>query len=116
MHILVRTVFSKLYTLDPKEEEAKLLAGNDDEAAEIELRMSVSTKDEKLPSEEDSSAEAEVEQGKQEKEIPEPEKEQEKEDVPPTPMSPTNRPECMSILISNKFTKFTIYRWPSFDT
>ncbi|KAF8163113.1 Sec7-like domain is implicated in guanine nucleotide exchange function [Crassisporium funariophilum] len=43
MHTLVRTVFSKLYTLDPEEEEAKLSSTPDDDAAELELRMTVST-------------------------------------------------------------------------
>ncbi|KAH9484177.1 hypothetical protein JR316_0003657 [Psilocybe cubensis] len=95
MHILVRTVFSKLHTLDPEEEEAKLLTGNDDEAAEIELRVSVPAKDEKAVSEESFSAETAVEQDQKEEQIAELEKEKEKEEVevPPTPMSPTNRPE-----------------------
>ncbi|KAF9567638.1 Sec7-domain-containing protein [Agrocybe pediades] len=45
MHTLVRVVFSKLYSLDPEEEEAKLLATAADDA-ETELRMSVTTEGE----------------------------------------------------------------------
>lgn len=104
MHSLVRTVFSKLYTLDPEEEEAKLLVGHDDEAAEIELRMSVTAKDEEPLSEEDSSTETEAEQEKQGKATPEPKN----DDVPPIPMSPTSRPECMSTPIFHEFTLHSV--------
>ncbi|PPQ64019.1 hypothetical protein CVT24_009393 [Panaeolus cyanescens] len=43
MHTLVRIVFSKLHSLDPDEEEAKLQAASQDEANEGELRMTVTS-------------------------------------------------------------------------
>lgn len=42
MHALVRTVFSRLHSLNAETAEAKLLAG-DDETAEGEIKMTVST-------------------------------------------------------------------------
>ena len=45
MHSLVRTVFSKLYMLDPTTEEAKLLTKSDDDAQELELKMTVQSKE-----------------------------------------------------------------------
>lgn len=45
MHSLVRTVFSKLHTLDPEAEEAKIALGEED-AGDGELKMKVATDNE----------------------------------------------------------------------
>ncbi|KAF8630385.1 hypothetical protein AX15_002943 [Amanita polypyramis BW_CC] len=45
MHSLVRTVFSKLYMLDPAIEEAKLLIKSDEDTQELELKMNVQSKE-----------------------------------------------------------------------
>jgi brefeldin A-resistance guanine nucleotide exchange factor 1 len=44
MHTLVRTVFSRLHSLDPRVEEEKLLAADED-APDAEIRMTMSTTD-----------------------------------------------------------------------
>lgn len=94
MHTLVRTVFSKLYTLDPDEEEAKLLAVQDDDANEGELRMSVTAKEESFVEEELPSNELNDALDSREKlEIVE------EEESPQPPLSPIDRPECMSYLV-----------------
>lgn len=95
MHTLVRTVFSKLHHLDPEEEEAKLLATNDDDAAEIELRMSVTTK-ESHPGEDEPPVDAEsAAPAENEQEEKEPVNTSAEDPVPQTPISLINRPECM---------------------
>ena len=83
MHTLVRTVFSKLHNLDPVEEEAKISSAADDEALEVEPRMTVSTSNEKVLHGEVSDP-------------PEgqPEVDMESNDVQPTPAPQTKRPEC----------------------
>jgi len=45
MQLLVRTVFSKLCTLDPATEEAKLTTKNDEEVQEPELKMNVQSQE-----------------------------------------------------------------------
>lgn len=88
MHTLVRTVFSKLYTLDPDEEEAKLLAVQDDLANEGELRMSVTTKEETFVEEEPPSNEVnDVIDSPENPEIVE------EEQPPQSPISLIDRPE-----------------------
>ncbi|KDR81436.1 hypothetical protein GALMADRAFT_239340 [Galerina marginata CBS 339.88] len=82
MHTLVRTVFSKLYTLEPEEEESKLVSVLDDDANEGELRMSVTPKDETQR----VSVETETEQVEETK-APE------QEAAGQTPTSLSNRPE-----------------------
>jgi len=90
MHTLVRTVFSKLYTLDPDEEEAKLLVVLDDDVNEGELRMSVTTKEETLVEEDLPSNESDDTTEHREKLAI-------KEEQSPQPLlSPINRPECTS--------------------
>lgn len=94
MHTLVRTVFSKLYTLDPGEEESKLLAVQDDNTNEGELRMSVTAKEETFVEEEPPSNEFNDALDYREKlEIVE------EEQPPQSPLSPIDRPECMSYLV-----------------
>ena len=81
MHTLVRMVFSKLRNLDPEEEEAKLSSA-EDEALEVELRMTVTTSKEKVVDSEVSD-------------IPERQIEVGVNDVPPTVSPQTKfRPEC----------------------
>jgi len=96
MHTLVRTVFSKLYTLDPDEEEAKLLAVQDDDANEGELRMSVTAKEETFVEEEQPSNELSETMDYQEKP-----KTVEEEQPLQSPPSPIDRPECMSYLVAS---------------
>lgn len=94
MHTLVRTVFSKLYTLDPDEEEAKLLAVQDDDANEGELRMSVTAKEETFVEEEPPSNEFNDALDSREK------LEMVEEEQPPqSPLSPIDRAECMSCFV-----------------
>ena len=81
MHALVRTVFSRLHSLDPEAEEAKLLVV-EDIAQEGEIKMSVST---------DIAAPGNAEPNLAEKVQPE-EKVEEAMIVPPTPGLP--RSEC----------------------
>lgn len=80
MHTLVRKVFSKLRNLDPEEEEAKL-SSVEDEALEVELRMTVTTSKEKVV---DSEASATLE-GQTVVGV---------NDEPPTVSPQTKRPEC----------------------
>ena len=99
MHNLVRTVFSKLYTLDPDEEEAKLLVVLDHDVNEGELRMSVTTKEETLVEEYLPSNESDnVTEHREESAIKE-------ERSPQSPLSPINRPECtfFPLMISHNF-------------
>lgn len=91
MHTLVRTVFSKLYTLDPDEEAAKLLAVQDDDANEGELRMSVTAKEETFVEEEPPSNEL--------NDSPEKLEILEEEQPPLSPLSPIDRAECMSCFV-----------------
>jgi brefeldin A-resistance guanine nucleotide exchange factor 1 len=51
MHSLARTAFAKLHILNPETEEAKLLVANE-EAAEGEIKMTVSARD--IPAEPES--------------------------------------------------------------
>ena len=83
MHTLVRMVFSKLRNLDPEEEEAKLSSVTEDEALEVELRMTVTTSKEKVVDTEASD----TPEGQTEVGI-------EGNDVQPTVAPPTKRPEC----------------------
>lgn len=85
MHILVRTVFSKLHELEPKAEEAKLQAGTIAEEAEGELRMTVTTKE--VTNEDAGSVNADDSTVKSDS------IDQKVDDAPP--LSPVNRPECM---------------------
>ncbi|KAF8350870.1 Sec7-like domain is implicated in guanine nucleotide exchange function [Amanita rubescens] len=55
MQLLVRTVFSKLCTLDPATEEAKLTAKNDEDVQEPELKMNVQSQG--IPKTEQESSE-----------------------------------------------------------
>lgn len=81
MHTLVRMVFSKLRKLDPEEEEAKLSSVAEDEALEVELRMTVSTSKEKVVvSEFSDTPEGRTEVGVN--------------DVQPTVAPQMKRPEC----------------------
>ena len=81
MHTLVRIVFSKLRNLDPEEEEAKLSSVADDEALEVELRMTVTTSKEKVvDSEASDTPEGQTEVGVN--------------DVQSTVAPQTKRPEC----------------------
>ena len=83
MHTLVRIVFSKLRKLDPEEEEAKLSSVAEDEALEVELRMTVTTSKEKVV---DSDA-SDTPEGQTEVGV-------EGNDVQPTLAPQTKRPEC----------------------
>lgn len=84
MHTLVRMVFSKLRNLDPEEEEAKLSSVAEDEALDVELRMTVTTSREKfVDSEASDTPEGQTEVGV------------EGNDVQPTVAPQTKRPECM---------------------
>jgi brefeldin A-resistance guanine nucleotide exchange factor 1 len=81
MHTLVRKVFSKLRNLDPKEEEAKLSSVAEDEALEVELRMTVTTSKEKVvDSEASDTQEGQTEMGVN--------------DAQPTVAPQMKRPEC----------------------
>jgi len=95
MHTLVRTVFSKLYTLDPDEEEAKLLAVQDDDANEGELRMSVTAKEETFMEEPPSNEFSEIIDSQEKPKIVE------EEQPTQSPPSPIDRPECMSYLVAS---------------
>lgn len=86
MHTLVRVVFSKLHELDPVEEEAKLQAAPTDEENEGELRMSVTTTAKE--SEETSSVNTDLEQTEKSEST-------DQHRIEETPLSPTNRPECV---------------------
>jgi hypothetical protein len=81
MHTLVRMVFSKLRNLDPEEEEAKLSSVAEDEALEVELRMTVTTS-KVVDSETSDTPEGQTEVGV------------EGNDVQPTVAPTTKRPEC----------------------
>ena len=76
-------VFSKLRNLDPEEEEAKLSSVAEDEALEVELRMTVTTSKEKAV---DSEA-SDTPEGQTEVDT-------EGNDVQPTAAPQTKRPEC----------------------
>jgi brefeldin A-resistance guanine nucleotide exchange factor 1 len=92
MHTLVRIVFSKLYTLDPDEEEEKLLVVLDDDVNEGELRMSVTTKEETLVEEDlPSNKYDDLIEHRGKSAIVE-------EEQPRSPLSPINRPECTFLL------------------
>ena len=81
MHTLVRMVFSKLRNLDPEEEEAKLSSVAEDEALEVELRMTVTTSKEKvIDSEASDTLEGQTQVGVN--------------DIQPTVAPQTKRPEC----------------------
>jgi brefeldin A-resistance guanine nucleotide exchange factor 1 len=82
MHTLVRMVFSKLHNLDPEEEEAKLSSVTEDEALEVELRMTVTTSKEKVDSEASDTPEGQTEV------------DVEGNDVQSTVAPQTKRPEC----------------------
>jgi golgi-specific brefeldin A-resistance guanine nucleotide exchange factor 1 len=90
MHKLVRTVFSRLHSLDPEVEEAKLAAGDDD--AEGEVKMSVSTGGPitndvtNVPEEDATTAQVEVET--------EPKMEKLEEPVEPRTPPPVPHSEC----------------------
>ena len=107
MHALVRTVFSKLSTLDPEEEEAKLQSTADDDANEGELRMTVTTKDEPLSENRHSS------------EMPQKDHDQQEavDEILPsqTPTSLTSRPECEHILIRLYFSSSSGFRRSSIN-
>lgn len=123
MHTLVRTVFSKLHTLDPEEEEAKLLTANEDDNTEVELRMSVTPKESKFADDEplvepepepEPSAPADSEKDEEE-----PKKPTLEEIIPQTPISFINRPECMFGCINfNCYGSLLTWctRRPSFNT
>lgn len=89
MHKLVRTVFSKLHTLDPDEEEAKIAVTSEEDE---DLRMSVTTKDEKQP-----VVAGDATPDRTSTEIP-PEKPEGVQEVPlpQTPPASESRPECKS--------------------
>ena len=105
MHTLVRTVFSILRNLDSKEEEAKLSSVADDEALDVELRMTVTTSTEK-------AIDGEVldpPEGQLEVDV-------ESNDVQPNP-APQKRPECMyRSSCPSSHNPHVPYRWTSFDT
>src|SRR5258708_8773203 len=84
MHTLVRTVFSKLKRLDLEEEEAKLAIEIEDETKEGELRMTVTSQDEK-------AEEVQLEDLAEPTEIPE-----SYQEIPPsrTSILPENRATC----------------------
>ncbi|CAA7267940.1 unnamed protein product [Cyclocybe aegerita] len=88
MHTLVRTVFRKLHTLDPVEEEAKLVIVSEDDQAEGELRMTVTTQEEEKTEQSTVEGETLAENAA----ANQPETVEEKP-VPQTPLSPGNRPE-----------------------
>lgn len=83
MHTLVRIVFSKLRNLDPEEEEAKLSSVAEDEALEVELRMTVTPSKEKVI---DSEA-SDTPEGQTEVDVG-------GNDVQPITAPQTKRPEC----------------------
>jgi len=86
MHMLVRTVFTKLKRLDPAEEETNLAIEAEDDTKEGELRMTVTTEVEKPVGTEEPHSEA-----------PEPAEIidiPEEVQSPRTPLSPTNRQAC----------------------
>ena len=87
MHTLVRTVFSKLKMLDPEEEEAKLAIETEDEAKEGELRMTVTSQDEK-------AEEVESEDPIQPTETTEAVESYQEIPPPRMPISPENRAAC----------------------
>ena len=88
-------VFSKLRNLDPEEEEAKLSSVAEDEALEVELRMTVTTSKEKVvDSEASDTPEGHTEVGVN--------------DVQPTVAPQLKRPECKckflySILLQSSY-------------
>lgn len=105
MHSLVRTVFSRLHSLDPRTEEEKLLAADED-APDAEIRMTVSATEATLN--EENSQELIVERG---------EDSVDPEDAGRTPSSAAtiSRPECMCVRIVLQIRLFSLeHRWPSF--
>lgn len=84
MHTLVRIVFSKLKKLEPEEEEAKLAIETEDEAKEGELRMTVTSQDEKADEVRSEAPVEPTETAEIDQEFP----------PPRTPISPENRPAC----------------------
>jgi brefeldin A-resistance guanine nucleotide exchange factor 1 len=105
MHSLVRKVFSKLHTLDPEEEEAKLIVPEAEN--EVELKMSVTANDVQAgqslePQAEPSDPEASTSDAQTVESQPPAEQAPEKvpeetpeEDTPPfSAISSAKRPEC----------------------
>lgn len=101
MHALVRTVFSRLHSLEPEEEEAKLMT-NDEDTQEGEIRMTVSTShvpdgkqgdDHSEDNEEDLSQEVAASAHEEPDEHP----------APPTPthIAPADRPDCTCTRLIN---------------
>ena len=82
MHTLVRMVFSKLHDLDPEEEEAKLSSVADDEALDVELRMTVTSTETVVDGEV-----SDLPEGESDVDV-------ERNDVQPTSAPQTKRPEC----------------------
>ena len=95
MDTLVRTIFSKLRNLDPQEEEAKISSVADDEALEVELRMTVTTSNEKVVDSEVSNPS----EGQPDTHV-------ENSDVQPTSISQTKRPECKCKYLYRMLTIF----------
>lgn len=88
MHSLVRTVFSRLHTLDPAIEEAKLQASEED-APDSAITMTVSTQTVPL-NDEPSELHVNIESEIQDPATPVP------SDEPPSPVN-TQRSECTSL-------------------
>lgn len=109
MHALVRIVFSKLFTLDSEEEEAKLQSTPDDEANEGELRMSVTTKEETSIDERFAPVTTEKQVDSEEAL---------EENVPSqTPTSFAARPECKRILTHTHMVLIRwLFRWSPFNS
>lgn len=89
MHTLVRIVFSKLKDLHPEEEEAKLAIETEDETKEGELRMHLTSQDEK-------AEEVQSEDPVEPTETTEPVESYQVISSPRTLVSPENRPACAS--------------------
>lgn len=91
MHSLVRTVFSRLHSLDPTTEEEKLSA--DEDAPDAEIRMTVSATEAPPPDEEHSKTSQEI--------VVEPQENSEGpgDEAGRTPSSAATiaRPECMCV-------------------
>lgn len=107
MHSLVRTAFSKLHTLNPDVEEAKLAAASE-EAAEGEIKMTVSAQN--IPAEEEPTDPGEENQKVEDGPGMEAKQEHEQKETSPTRENVpdevqsfsaalfTNRPACMNLL------------------
>lgn len=115
MHSLVRKVFSRLHSLDPEEEEAKLVVPEAENESET-LKMTVTS------DEPDTSKPAQVTEGDgADSEVPpqdesaEPEPQREPEEQPSleeeeTPQSPVKRPECKSDKLAVRSSSHEIRR------